>query len=59
VEEPKQARRQSHTHVHLTEVNEDRHQREGVHLQVMEVMELKAVVLQQREEGRERECEVS
>jgi hypothetical protein len=57
MEKLKQAHRQSHAHVHLTEVNEDRHQHDRVWWQVME---LKAIVLQWREEeGGERECKPS
>jgi hypothetical protein len=47
VEEPEQAHRRPHAHVHLTEVNEDRHQLDGVRRQVVE---LKAVCQQQHEE---------
>jgi hypothetical protein len=47
VEEAEQAYRQPQAHIHLTEVNEDHHQHDGVRHQVLE---LKAVVLQQREE---------
>jgi hypothetical protein len=55
VEEPEQAHRRPHAHVHLTEVNEDHHQRDVVRRQVVE---LKVVGLQQREEeGGEREYE--
>jgi hypothetical protein len=41
-EEPKQTHRWPHAHVHFTEVDEDRHQHEGVRCQVMK---LEVVVL--------------
>jgi hypothetical protein len=47
VEKPKQAHQRPHANEHITEVDKDRHQREGVRRQVLK---LEAVVLQQREE---------
>jgi hypothetical protein len=48
VEEPEQAHRRLYTHINLIEVDKDRHQRDGVWRQVME---LKVIGLQQCEEG--------
>jgi hypothetical protein len=42
-----------HTHVHLIEVDKDRHQREGMQLQMMELQAV--VLLQHEEEGGRRE----
>jgi hypothetical protein len=50
MEEHEQVHRRSHAHIHLTEVDEDCHQRDGVR---RKVMELKVTPLQQREEGGE------
>jgi hypothetical protein len=50
-----QTHRWSHAHVHLTKVDEDRHQHEGVQHQMVK---LEIIVLQQREkEGGRWECE--
>jgi hypothetical protein len=50
-----QTHRWPHAHVHLTKVDEDRHQHEGVQHQMVK---LEIIVLQQREkEGGRWECE--
>jgi hypothetical protein len=51
MEELKRMHRRPHTHVHLIEVDEDRHKHDGLRRQVME---LKTVILQKREGGEQK-----
>jgi hypothetical protein len=49
VEATEQVHQRPHKHIHITKVDEDCHQRDGVRRQVME---LKDIVLQKHEEER-------